>query len=87
MDVLVCLVPLGRCNSRLVNVDDVDFADSRPDGWRDFGGTGENTMIPYPNGVWLDAKGHFKRVNRGDLPNVAVFVRNGELAVVCEPFR
>lgn len=42
-----------------------------PDAWRDFGGTGDSTMIPYPNGVWLDAKGHFKRMNRGDLPNVA----------------
>ena len=41
------------------------------DSWRDFGGTGSNTMIPYPNGVWLDAKGHFKRIHRGDLPSVA----------------
>ena len=42
-----------------------------PEAWADFGGTGDSRMIPYPNGVWLDAKGHFKRVNRGDLPNVA----------------
>ncbi len=42
-----------------------------PEAWADFGGTGDSRMIPYPNGVWLDAKGHFKRVNRGDLPSVA----------------
>lgn len=35
-----------------------------PDEWRDFGGTGNSTMIPYPNGVWLDAKGHLKRLDR-----------------------
>lgn len=35
-----------------------------PEEWRDFGGTGNSTMIPYPNGVWLDAKGHLKRLER-----------------------
>lgn len=35
-----------------------------PDEWRDFGGTGTSTMIPYPNGVWLDAQGHLKRLER-----------------------
>ncbi|MCC6508234.1 MAG: DUF1598 domain-containing protein [Pirellulaceae bacterium] len=38
-----------------------------PDEWRDFGGTGNSTMIPYPNGVWLDAKGHLKRMERSGL--------------------
>jgi hypothetical protein len=35
-----------------------------PEEWRDFGGTGNSTLIPYPNGVWLDAKGHLKRLER-----------------------
>lgn len=42
-----------------------------PDEWRDLGGTGNSTMTPYPNGVWLDAKGHLKRLDRnsGMLPS------------------
>ena len=35
-----------------------------PDEWRDFGGTGNNTMIPYPNGVWIDAQGQLKRMQK-----------------------
>ncbi len=42
-----------------------------PDEWRDFGGTGSSTMIPYTNGVWLDAKGHLKRLQRNDQMQVA----------------
>lgn len=47
-----------------------------PDEWRDFGGTGESTMIPYPNGVWIDAQGNLKRMERrtglgGDLQSSA----------------
>lgn len=35
-----------------------------PDQWRDFGGTGDSTMLPYPNGVWIDAQGQLKRMER-----------------------
>lgn len=50
-----------------------------PDEWRDFGGTGSSTMIPYPNGVWLDAKGQLKRMDRSALPALSgvAAVRNG----------
>ncbi len=39
------------------------------------GGAGESTIVPYPNGVWMDAKGHLKRLERGSfssLPSGAV---------------
>ncbi len=39
-----------------------------PDEWRDFGGTGNSTMLPYPNGVWIDAQGQMKRMqHRADV--------------------
>ncbi len=42
-----------------------------PDEWRDFGGTGNSSMLPFPNGVWIDAAGHLKRMERRTTDGIA----------------